>query len=57
MIIPRLFFQDSDTESGKDFLRPATTEDICWIVGEYYENSITVGELRAWMCGRPATNA
>ena len=37
MIIPKLFFQDRDPKSGKDFLRPATTEDIGRLVDEYYE--------------------
>ena len=34
MIIPKLFFQDRDPKSGKDFLRPATTKDIAKLAEE-----------------------
>lgn len=40
MIIPKLFILDHDPsnpETGNEFLRPATTEDITQLVDEYYE--------------------
>ena len=45
MIIPKLFYLDKD-DNGKDFMRPATTEDIDKLVDEHYEAAIALGMLR-----------
>lgn len=46
MIIPKLFYQDRDPETGEERMRPATTEDINRLVDEYYEASVSLSYMR-----------
>ena len=42
-IVPRLYYQDIDRESGKSFLRPATMDDLMQISVELARKNNAVG--------------